>query len=380
MLRILTVSLIGLGVFTLIGGLCFKPLNITTGFSKQKYKNTKSPLSRLESIAAKRIIRKPLEYLSHDKELWANKLSSRILELSEVGISLQQLYLLKFICLILCTLSLIVISYTNTIYQAKLIVESTGEGKSALYHDNSYDQSRYLLYKEIIAGVGRNKLSNASDTEKYYLVEEEIAEYLNTSDQHLLEDKTEWFIKVWGEVQNMRVVKYYHILIMLLALYLPEFLLTLRWLLRGCIYKKEIIKLEYIFGLLARVDGIKTLDIIYELEKSSKIYSKYLHEFAVMFQYDKKSGFKYLKSRNIKSLSKMANVIEIYSLSDKELALQVLEREVMERDEAIIITAEETIDLIDLVAFLSIVPLVYELARLMLNPMLDVVYKAFEFI
>lgn len=138
--------------------------------------------------------------------------------------------------------------------------------------------------------------------------------------------------------------------------------------------------LEYIFGLLARVDGIKTLDIIHQLEKSSKVYAKYLHEFAAIFQYDKKRGFDYLKTRNIKSLSKMANVLEIYSLSDKEIALQVLEREVMERDESIIITADETIDLIDLVAFLSIVPLVYELARLMLNPMLDVVYKAFEFI
>ena len=76
----------------------------------------------------------------------------------------------------------------------------------------------------------------------------------------------------------------------------------------------------------------------------------------------------------------MANILEIYTLSDREIALQVLEREVMERDEAIIITADETIDFIDLVAFMSIVPLVYELARLMLNPMLEVVYKAFEFI
>ncbi|HEY5586476.1 MAG TPA: hypothetical protein VIK78_18540 [Ruminiclostridium sp.] len=228
--------------------------------------------------------------------------------------------------------------------------------------------------------MGRNKLSNTSDTDKYHLVGEAMAECLNSSDNQLLEEKTEWFIKTWGQLQKVRVFKYYHILIILLALFLPEFLLILRWLLRGCVYKKEIIMLEYIFGLLARVDGIKTLDIIHQLEKSSKVYAKYLHEFAAIFQYDKKRGFDYLKTRNIKSLSKMANVLEIYSLSDKEIALQVLEREVMERDESIIITADETIDLIDLVAFLSIVPLVYELARLMLNPMLDVVYKAFEFI
>lgn len=370
MLRILTILLIIIGIITLVCGLCFKSLNI---------KNTKTPISLLNCIATKSIIRKSLEYLSHNKELYINKLTSRILELSEAGISLQQLYLLKIICLIVCTLLIIVIGYTNTNHKIKLIVESSSEGKSVLNQDNSYDQSKYLLYKHVLAGVGRNKLTNANDTEKYYSIEEKIAEYLNTSDQHLLEEKTQWFIKTWEVVKDMRVFKYYHFIILLLALFSPEFLLTLRWLLRGCVYKKEIIKLEYIFGLLARVDGVKTLDIIHELEKSSKIYSKYLHEFAVMFQYDKKSGFDYLKSRNIKSLSKMANVIEIYSLSDKELALQVLEREVMERDESIIITAEETIDFIDLVAFLCIVPLVYELARLMLNPMLDIVYKAFEF-
>jgi hypothetical protein len=52
----------------------------------------------------------------------------------------------------------------------------------------------------------------------------------------------------------------------------------------------------------------------------------------------------------------------------------------MERDESLLITSEESIDFVDLVAFLSIAPLVYELARLMLSPMLDIIYKAFEFI
>jgi hypothetical protein len=228
--------------------------------------------------------------------------------------------------------------------------------------------------------VGRSKLLAADDKQKYYIVKEAISESLKTSDKYLIDKKTAWFIKTWIEAGNVKVINYYGIIIILLSLFFPELLMIMRWLLRGCIYKKEIIKLEYIFELLARVDGIKTLDIIYELEKSSKIYSNYLHEFATMYQYDKQSGFDYLKNRNIKSLSKMVNVLEIYSLADKELALEILEREVMERDESIIITADETIDFIDLVAFLSIVPLVYELARLMLNPMLDIVYKAFEFI
>ncbi len=62
------------------------------------------------------------------------------------------------------------------------------------------------------------------------------------------------------------------------------------------------------------------------------------------------------------------------------MAIQILDRETMERDEQMIITAEESIDFIDLVAFLCIVPIVYELARLMLDPMLNMVYKAFDFV
>jgi hypothetical protein len=280
----------------------------------------------------------------------------------------------------LCTFLTIVIGYTNAINQTKLIAALSGEEKSVLYQDTSVDQSRYELYKKVLVGVGRDNLANASNTEKYYLVEEEMAEYLNTSDEQILREKTKWFLKTWTEVQKMHSFNYYYLLIIFLAAFLPELLLILRWLLRGCVYKKEIIKLEYIFELLARVDGVKTIDIINELEKSSKIYSKYLNKFSSMFKYNKQSAFDYLKSKNIKGLSKMANILEIYSLSDKELAIQILEREAMERDEQMIITAEESIDLIDLVAFLSIVPLVYELTRLMLDPMLDIVYKAFEFI
>lgn len=380
MLRILMILLITSGILLLICGMLFKSLKTNKGFGKQKAKSDKTVLGILEKITSIRIIQKLLDLLAQDKKFWPNKLKARLLDLSEVGISTQQMYLLKIICFTICALLIIVVRYTNITYQTKLIIDASDGEKTVLYQDGSYDRSRYKLYRQVVAGVGRNRLAKASVTEKYRLVEEEMIVYLNTSDNQLIQEKTKWFIKTLEAVQSVKIFKYHDILLILMALFIPELLLTLRWLLRGCVYKKEIIKLEYIFGLLAQVDGIKTLDIIHQLEKSSKIYAKYLHEFAMVFQYDKKRGFNYLKNRNIKSLCKLSNILEIYSLSDKEIALQILEREVMERDESIIITADETIDFIDLVAFLSIVPMVYELARLMLNPMLDVVYKAFEFI
>ncbi len=380
MVKIYIVSLFVIGLLMVICGIIYKLPGVTTGFQKLKAREAKTISDVLESITSKNIISKILNYLARDKDFFLNKSITRLIELSEAGLNLQQLYFVKFICLILCAILTIVIGYTNTINQTKHIVALSAEEKSALYQDDTYEQSRYELYKKILDGVGKDSLGSATNTEKYYLVEEEIAEYLNTSDEQTIRKKTEWFLKTWTEVQKLSSFKYYYLLIIFTATFLPELLLILRWLLRGCVYKKEIIKLESIFELLARVDGVKTIDIINELEKSSKIYSKYLSKFSAMFKYNKQTAFDFLKSKNIKGLSKMANILEVYSLSDKELAIQILEREAMERDEQMIITAEESIDLIDLVAFLSIAPLVYELTRLMLDPMLDIVYKAFEFI
>lgn len=378
--KIIAVSLIVIGLCMIICGFIYKPLKVAIGLQKSRMKKSITFHDLLESITSQNYIEKVLNYLAKDKDFFLNKFIIKLIELSEAGISLQQLYFIKFICFILCMILTLVIGYTNSINQTKLVVALSGDEKSVLYQDNSYDQSKYELYKKILVDVGKENLLNVSDAERHILVEEEMAKCLNSSDEQLLQEKTEWFLKTWLEVQKISAFKYYYILISLLASFLPEFLLILRWLLKGCVYRKEIIKLVYIFELLARVDGVKTIDIINELEKSSKVYSKNLHKFAVMFQYNRQSAFDYLKNRNIKDLSNLANILEIYSLSDKELAIQILEREVIERDEQMIITAEESIDFIDLVAFLSIVPLVYELAKLMLEPMLEIVYKAFEFI
>lgn len=379
MIDIIMVTLITIGLCMIASGLVFKIFKPIKGLKNTKAKKYQEVQNLLENITSKGLVGKLLNYLARSKEFFLNKFILKILELSESGINLQQLYFLKIGCLFLCTLLVTVMGYTNKISQIKLIT-ALAEGRSVISQDNLYDPEKYQLYKKILDGVGEDTLSKANSVEKYNLVEGKMAEYFNTKDEQTLQEKTDWFLKSWSEVDKISAFKEYYIMIILAATLLPELFLIIKWLLRGCIYKKEIIKLEYIFELLARVDGIKTIDIINELAKSSKIFSKYMNEFAVMFQFNKQNAFDYLKSRNIKGLSKMANILEIYSMSDKELAIQILDRETMERDEQMIITAEESIDFIDLVAFLCIVPIVYELARLMLDPMLNMVYKAFDFV
>jgi hypothetical protein len=337
MLSIIFYSLIFIGICLLFVGIVFKVLKIQQSATR---KNNISSI--LDSLVSSRIIRPSLDFITRNKESFPNKLSLRLIEFSESAINLQKLYFIKLGCTVICTVLIIVIGYTNAAYEMKLIVSS----QPNLYNDSN----------------------------------EKIAEYLNTSDNQLIENNASWFIEKLHQVQDIKIFKFNHFWVLLVSFFLPEMFLLLRWLLRGCVYKKEIIKLEYIFELLARIDGIKTIDIIDQMEKASKIYSATLCEFIRIFKYDKRKGFHYLRNKNIKSLAKLAETLEIYSLSDKEIALQILEREVMERDEAMIITADETLDFIDLAAFLSIVPMVYELVMLMLRPMLDVVYKAFEFI
>lgn len=363
------------GIIAIICGLNFKVIKVS------KNSHTKSILAFLDNMEANRFIKKLLDTLTRNKDLWFNRFEARILELSEVGISLKRIYLIKAVCFLLCIIVFTTIRYTNVGYEQKLLILDSGkEVASLFYNAKEQDEQQYRFYTMVVSKAGKDNLEKADDAELFRLVEEKVTEVLNSSEQQEIDENAKWFIDKWKSTHKIKFFKPEYLFLILFSLFIPDVFLVIRWLVKGALYKKEIIKLEYIFELLARIDGIKTLDIIYELEKSSKTYAIWLQQFATIFRYDKKKGFEYLKKKNVKSLSKFTGIMEIYSLHDKEVALQILDREAMERDESIIMVADETLDFIDLIAFISIVPLVYELARLMLNPMLDIVYRAFEFI
>ncbi|AEY64402.1 hypothetical protein [Clostridium sp. BNL1100] len=370
----LFILLIIVGVLVVLCGLSLKIIKIS---KDTKRKNITDVIGSVEENI---FVKKVLYILTKNKGHWLNRFEARVLELSEVGISLRRLYLIKILCFLLCIVVFLAIRYTNMGYEQRLVIERTEKEDSLFYSPQSQDNWQYRFYRIVLSKVGEDVLESSDDTELYRLVEEKVAEVLNSSDKQEIDEKTGWFINKWEDTHKIGFFKPRYLWLILISLFLPDIFLVVWWLVKGALYKKEIIKLEYIFQLLARIDGIKTLDIICELEKSSKTYEDWLRQFAVIFRYDKKKGFDYLKNKNVKSLSKFTDIMEIYSLHDKEVALQILDREAMERDEAIIMVADETLDFIDLIAFISIVPLVYELARLMLNPMLDIVYKAFEFI
>ncbi len=368
-----------LGILLIASGVLYNAVRPSVYIEREK--EGKPPLLfLLERVTKHKIISAPLNFISKNKKTLVNRYLTKILELSEAGISLSQFYFLKFLCLLFFTGLFLAILYSNTAYQAKIIVETSGSDQILFGRSETVDHTKYQLYKQILENIDSRKLSGSIYSEKYNMVEDVIAEQLNTSDRHLLDEKTKWFLDTWQKVKLIETFHLKHLIAMIPSSFIPDMFFIISWLIKGSVYKREIIKLEYVFELLSKVEGIKTLDIINQLERSSKIYSKFFREFSHLFKYDKVKAFNFLKNRNIKSLTKIANILEIYSRTDKEIALQILEREIIERDEAIIMTADETVDFIDLAAFLSIVPLVYELARLMLDPMLDIVYKAFDYI
>lgn len=366
----------------IIIGICFLIMGV--GYQALKLpKDTRRKITLnyiVDNLVECKILKPAFDLITRNKTSFINSAGQKLLELSESAINLQKLYFIKTVCLVTCAVVALAISYTNAGYEIKQIVGAPGTRDYVNNQETSYDESRYKLFSKVMSDIGENKFSKSSESIKYNLVQAEIAEQLNTTDKQIINEYTDWFLDKWNRIKDIKVFRIYHIWTFLISFFLPEIFLIFRWLLRGSVYKKEIIKLEYIFELLARIDGVKTIDIIEQMEKSSKIYSKCLNDFSKIFKYDKRKGFDYLHNKKIKSLSKLSEILEVYSLTDKEIALQILEREVIERDEAMIMTADETVDFIDLVAFLSIVPLVYELVMLMLRPMLDVVYKAFEFI
>lgn len=368
-----------LGILLIASGVLYKAVRPSVYVEREE--EGKTPLLfLLERVTKHKIISAPLNFISKNKKTLVNRYLTKILELSEAGISLSQFYFLKFLCLLFFTGLFLAILYSNTAYQAKITVETSGSDQILFGRSETVDHTKYQLYKQILENIDSRKLSGSIYSEKYNMVEDVIAEQLNTSDRHLLDEKTKWFLDTWQKVKLIETFHLKHLIAMIPSSFIPDMFFIISWLIKGSVYKREIIKLEYVFELLSKVEGIKTLDIINQLERSSKIYSKFFREFSHLFKYDKVKAFNFLKNRNIKSLTKIANILEIYSRTDKEIALQILEREIIERDEAIIMTADETVDFIDLAAFLSIVPLVYELARLMLDPMLDIVYKAFDYI
>ena len=304
------------------------------------------------------------------------KLSNKVLELSELTLSLHQLYALKLASSLIAFMIIASINITNVQYQKEYIIEDSvtdikGEWQEASIINKLQPDSRNKLYEDI-------ELLDQNNNEEILTFSIMQSFGVNNATAILYED---WYQQVKEKIDNLKIFSLSDFMLVLVAVFAWDILLLIIWILRGYVCKQEIIRLEHVFQQLSGIEGVRTTEIIEELVAASKVYKKQLRCFYQNFICDKRQAFEALKnSGGSISLCKLAEVLEIYSLNDHEVAIEILDRVILERDEAALITAEETLDLVDIFAFISIAPLVYEIARLMLSPMLELIYKAFEFV
>lgn len=159
----------------------------------------------------------------------------------------------------------------------------------------------------------------------------------------------------------------------------PEIFLFVKWLLLGSRYKRDAIRIENIFELLGGINGFGSLQILEELTKVGGAYQETFKGCYERFITNKSVGLEYLKlnARN-KRFSGICDAFRVYTFSDHEISMQMLERQRSDFEEGALMTMEEDMDVIDIVAFISMAPILYELANLVILPMLNSINNVFS--
>ena len=239
--------------------------------------------------------------------------------------------------------------------------------------------SPYIM--PLVKGIGEDTLKKLDSNGKLGEVEKALPALIQTNDKSIIEANANSFVKAYNAVHSVKLINWSVILIIAFSFWLPELILLVKKLLLGNMYRKEVMKLENIFELLGSIRGFKTINIIEEMAKSSKVYRKHLISCMELFKTEKELALESLKSSVKNSrFSKLVDVMRVYAMTDKKSGSPNIERNKLEKEEEIFLTAEEDIDMVDLIAFISIVPILLELANLLMKPMLDMIYEAFKFI
>ncbi len=181
----LFILLIIIGVLAVFCGLSFKVIKIP------KDTKRKNITKVIESVEENIFIKKFLNILTKNRDLWLNRFEVRVLELSEIGISLKRLYLVKILCFLLCIIALSAVRYTNMVYEQRFVIENTEKEDSLFYSPQSQDNQQYHFYRTVLSKAGKDVLENSEDTELYHLVQEKVAETLTSSDKQEIDEKTE---------------------------------------------------------------------------------------------------------------------------------------------------------------------------------------------
>lgn len=373
---LILISLLVIGFLLIAAGIVLKvyPHNF-------RFMNIKDGLT-LEGMVQKKILSPFLNFLSGNARSRRFRFSQRVITRSETEMSVQALNFLKLFSVITVAVISLLVSFTNA-DAVKHSIMSKPQGGFEIFQDASIqDYSRNAaLYKAAVGRIGEDTLKKLDNTGKLETIKKVLPSLMGTGEKEIINERAASIAKTFDMISQINPLNLRVIILILSSFWFPELVLFIKRLLLGNRYRKEVIKLENIFELLGSIRNFKTIDIIEEMAKASKSYRKYLENCKELFKTEKEQALEVLKAsvRNSR-FSRLVDILRVYSMTDKKLALQIMERNRLEKEEEILLTAEEDIDLVDLIAFISIVPILLQLANLLLKPMLDMIYEAFRFI
>lgn len=336
----------------------------------------------INSISSRWPFKPVLDHLTRNKSGYLYKLETRILKGAESILTIQSLYLVKFSALILSVILVLFIRYTNIAVMKQSIIERPAATISLFAGSSAEDYKRNaMLYMQILKTIGQDALERMDDNAIVTAAGDVLSGIFHGSDRDSVKDQAQNFLSTYRRVNSIPFMDMQSLIVILISFWLPELVLISKRLLLLNLYRKEVIKLENVFELLGTVPGIKTIDILKEMGRASRIYHKHLDRCMEQFKIEKEEALDSVKgSVHNSRFARLVDVIRVFSLTDRKLALQILERNRMEQEEEMLITAQEDIDAVDLVAFLSIIPVVYMLINLLLKPMLDTIFEVFKYV
>ncbi len=318
------------------------------------------------------------------------KAGSKILKKADVEVGVKMLYFYKLVSIVVILTLAVSIRFTNAGVLENSIISRSGQDIGFFETGRTEDYKHNMeLYRVVLKRIGEKNLKRLDEEGRLAAIRTALKEQaiqgdegsFYTEHEEAVDSKAGAILRAFNGVSGIRIFGIEFVIVFLAALFLPEGILVARGLLRGSKYRQEVIKLENIFELLGSIRGFKTIYILKEMGSASSTLEKRFKKAMGMFQSDREEALEYLKvSVQSKRFSKLVDIIRVYSLVDKNLAMSILERNMLEKEEEMLITAQEDIDLIDIVAFISITPIIFELGNLLMKPMMDLIFQVFTVI
>lgn len=362
------------GLLLLVTGLLISIYPIKSRVFRQRKRIT------AEALAESRLFGLLTGWITRNENSGIYRASRSLLRKAESGMKVRTLYFYKLVCLVTVTLVLLTVRYTNIdVMKISIISKSAVDinlFETARARDYKYN---FALYKAVLARIGEKNMERMDESRKLETVKSALADEMAEENREVVEERAKAIVRTYNNVNGLRVLDLKTAALILVSFFLPEVMLLLRRLLLSSKYRNEVVKLENIFELLGSIRGFKTIYILKEMSNAAKACSKQLKRCVGDFQADREQALENLRSSvQNRRFSKLVDVIRVYSMVDKAVAMEILERNKLEKEEEMLLTAEEDVDIVDVIAFVSVTPIIFELGNLLMKPMLDMVFQAFN--